>query len=556
MPAGLLNRKTRQPQHQTHQVILVPPPVRGLNSVDPLSHMPDSDAVQMDNFISANSGVSVRRGWYEYAEHVGGDKEIGTLMSFEDAPDNATQAPILQSELFAATDDGIYLIEGGGNFTGVAPEIALSGAPHAGRFSFVQFAAGGGNFLVACSELDGGFLYDGVAWIKMTEDTTSSPGPGKVKGIDPSKFVQVVAWKERLMFVQRSSTRAWILPPASVGGDADVFDFGPQFTNGGDLLALVSWTQDAGEGIDDHLVVLGSAGDVAIYKGTDPTDATKFGNAGVWFIGQPPIGRRCFTTIGGNVYILAQPGLIPISQLVQGGLDNILTSSATELVQLRKIQEALRREFNSYINTLGWELVALPGLTAIMIVRPMTATGQWIQYLFQTHTMAWSRLLDIPVTTMYSRLSETYGACIDGCVMRVFDGSKDGMEIDGTGSMEIRARITPAFNYLGSPFALKQALMLRCNFISEMNPAYRVSMNVDLSLGPSPSVPPIIAGAEPLWDTAVWDRAKWFGGLDSYAEWRGVAGMGRSMTPTIYVASQYPTTLASIAYMFRPGGVL
>jgi hypothetical protein len=537
------------PQRLLHVLQTNVPPVHGLNTTGAIAAMPETDAIEMDNFISTDLGVAVREGWREYATNLGG--ALRTVMSYEGSPLLSTTSPLALSQLFAVTDAGIFDIEGGGDFNAVAPEIALSNAIFAGRMSCVQFTTDAGQYLIACSEVDGGFLYNGVSWMKMS--SIGGPGPGFITGVDPSKFVQVCAFKKRLMFVERGKAAAWILPVGQVGGAAVKFDFGPLMRHGGMLLALANWTQDAGEGTDDRLVVLGSSGDLLIYQGIDPTSA-EFENVGTWYIGQPPVGRRCFTESGGNVFVLTVFGVIPVTQIVQGGIDSLLTSGTEYFQQLQKLQDVLNRDFSVTASLVGWELMHIPVKALIHIARPQTVSGEFIQYVFQEHNLAWSRLLDVPATTFGKRLNEIYAGTSDGRVLRVLDGPNDGMLLNGTGAHEIRARLTPAFSYFGNPTTLKQALMCRVNFLSNADPGYVISMNVDFALQAPDSAPTPGTFIGSLWDASFWDAAFWVGARGAFGEWRSIEGLGYSLAPSIYIATQTPTTIANIEYMLKGGG--
>lgn len=545
----------RRSQGVVHTTQTIPPPTQGLNTTGDVADMAPTDALEMDNFIAQDLGLQMRLGWYEYATNIGGDAThvVRTIMAYNGTPSTAIANPLAVSQLFAATDQGIYFIEGGGNMAALAPAIALSGALNAGTMSWAMFtAAGGAQYLVACSETDGGFLYNGVSWMKMT--SAGGPGPGIITGVNPNTFAQVCVWKRRLMFTQRASSQCWFLPVGVVGGAAQLFDFGPQLVSGGALVGLTNWTQDDGAGIDDRLVILGSAGDLVIYSGTDPSSATAFQNVGVWYIGQPPVGRRSMTTSGGNVYILTQFGVIPVNQVVQGGLDNILTSDTGLLVQLRKLQSQLVEDFATLLNVDGWELMNIPGLALLHIARPSISVGENIQYAFQQHQTAWSRLLDVPGKTFARRLNEVYAGTTDGRVLRVFSGNVDGLKLDGTGATQINARCTPAFNYLGAPTVQKQALMLRLNFIAQAVPAWSLLMNTDFSVTSLEATPAATSSVGSLWDASYWDKDKWAGGAAAYGEWRAVEGIGFALSPSIFVSSNAQTTLASIEYMVKPGG--
>lgn len=547
-------RRFAQPAGNSVQTML--PPVTGINSTGAIASMPETDALELDNAISADLGVAVREGWREYATNIGGDasREIRTVMSYEGAPADGMASPLSNSILFAAVDDGIFDIEGGGDMTAVPASIALSGNIGAGRLSCTQFTTDSGQYLIACSETDGGFLFDGLAWMKMT--SVGGPGPGIITGVDPADFVQVCAWKKRLLFVERGSSRVWCLAVGAVGGVADLFDFGPQLLSGGAVLALANWTQDAGAGIDDKLVIIGSSGDLVIYEGTDPTDPDLFRNVGTWYIGQPPVGRRCFTDSGGNVYVLTQFGVIPVNQIVQGGLDNILTSDTEMLKQLRKLQETLNNDFRTLLNTEGWELLSIPSKAILQIARPSVSVSEHIQYAFQMHALAWSRFLDVPAVTFARRLNESYGGTADARVLRILDGFTDGKKIDGTGETEIRARITPAFSYFGAPAVRKQATMIRLNFLSTQVPAYSVLMNVDFQV--DSIFGNTIAGQTvgSLWDQAFWDQAFWSGGAASFAEWRSIEAFGYALAPSIFISAHVRTVLASIEYITKLAGPL
>jgi len=550
-------RPTRLPQRMTQQIVTLKPPTHGLNTTGDVAFMDPQDAIECDNLIAADLGLTLRGGWREYATNIGGGGNIvvRTLMDFDAAPTTSLAPPLLTSTLFAVTDFGIYDIEGGGNMIAVAPDIVLSGTSGAGYMAHVQFvAAGGSHFLIACSETDGGYLYNGLAWMKMT--SVGGPGPGIITGVNPADFVHVCVWKKRLLFTKRGTGEMWFLPVGQVGGAAQMFDFGPILRSGGMLLGLANWTQDAGSGIDDRLVVFGSAGDIAIYEGTDPASVTAFFGVGVWYVGQPPIGRRCWTDTGGNVYLLTQFGVIPIAQLMQGGLDNILTSGTDLLVQLRKINDALNVDFQTLLNTPGWQLIAFPGIALLQIARPRQSVTDYVQYTFQQHSLAWNRILDVPAMTFGRRLNQIYGGTDDARVLRVFTGNTDAMLLDGTGEVEIRGRLTPAFNYFDQPAVRKRALMFRPQFLAKGTPGWSVLMNVNFERNPIVGTPVGGNTVGSLWDASYWDVDVWSGGRSAFGEWRSVVGMGYSLSPSLFISSVTQTTLASLEYMTDACGPL
>ena len=91
----------RMPQPLTHGLQTVLPPIKGINSIGSIASMPETDAIEMDNMVATDLGLSVREGWYEYATNIGGDatRTVRTVMSYEGAPANSTISPLAQSTL-------------------------------------------------------------------------------------------------------------------------------------------------------------------------------------------------------------------------------------------------------------------------------------------------------------------------------------------------------------------------------------------------------------------------------------------------------------------------
>src|SRR4051812_10739645 len=134
-------------QRTVNVVLTQPPPVRGLNTIGARAAMPPTDALEMDNFMSTDQGVQLREGWREYA--TGMVNPVRSVMAYNGSPGSGVVSPLVQSQLFAATDFSIYDIEGGGAMTNADKELGLSGNLHAGRFSTVQFTTDAGQYLIA-----------------------------------------------------------------------------------------------------------------------------------------------------------------------------------------------------------------------------------------------------------------------------------------------------------------------------------------------------------------------------------------------------------------------
>ena len=524
---------------RVHNVTSVPPPVGGLNFAAPINGMEPQDAILLDNWICTRYGLSIRNGWAEHA--IGFSDSVKSLMPW-------VGAAAAQDALFAATDNGIYDVTSTTD-TPDAALIALSTNENAGVFHSINFQAGGANYLIACSEADGFHRYDPInGWVKVV----SGVDPGEMSVVDPANLVHACAWKRRLWFVERDSSSIWYLPVLAVAGVAVELDVGPQLTLGGHVVAVVNWTMDAGEGIDDHLVILGSEGDVIIYKGTDPSDASKFSIVGRWVVGALPQGRRSVSQYGGDVLVVSRYGLAPISSLVRGG------KTATEADPrsfVSRIQEVLRTDVQN-LTGAGWEVTQFDSAALLLINTPVSANGDIKQYVLDTHSLRWSTFSNIPAVTFTEYKGKLYFGTADGRVCQALVGELDEVKL-ATGSAEasfIQCSLQTAFNYFNSPGRLKHWLMVRPTFVAPSKPGVTVRMNSEFSTLLPSRVPVFSFDAESEWDTAVWGISKWMGESLSYKSWLGVEGIGFAGSLSMIVVGVGGSRLSSIDYMVEPGG--
>jgi hypothetical protein len=194
-----------------------------------------------------------------------------------------------------------------------------------------NFTTIGGHFILYCDESNGYYTYteSSGAWDRITG--------AQVTGVDPNDFVAVCVFKGRPWFVEKDTASAWYLDVGSITGAATQFNFGNKFKKGGTLVNLFTWTVDGGEGVDDYLVAISSAGDVILYRGNNPDTATDWFQHGSWFIGSTPAGRRIAGSFGGELYLISNFGVLPLSKLLSGRTiqeqDIFLTRRITPLVK-------------------------------------------------------------------------------------------------------------------------------------------------------------------------------------------------------------------------------
>ena len=139
-------------------------------------------------------------------------------------------------------------------------------------------ATSGGTFTVAVNGSDKLKIYNGTTWYNV--DGTSSPYA--ITGVSTQNFADVLTHHRRLWFVEKNSLKCWYLPTDSIAGAATQYDFGPLFQMGGSIAKIDTWTLDAGFGMDDYFVVITTAGEIAVFSGTDPSSSATWELNGIY----------------------------------------------------------------------------------------------------------------------------------------------------------------------------------------------------------------------------------------------------------------------------------
>jgi hypothetical protein len=335
------------PVAMTAQSNAVPSPIGGLNTRDSVDLLPETDAIRLDNFFPARSHVQVRNG---YDDHVTGlPSTVQSLMVY---------ASGTTSTMFAASGAAVYDVTSAGS-VGSAVITSLSNA----QFQWVNMTTSGGSFLFICNGEDAPRHWNGSAWATPT-----------LGSITAANVINVEVYKERLFFVLTNSLTYGYLPVNSVAGTVASVNLGSVFSKGGKIMAISTWTRDGGSGPDDNILFYTDQGEIAMYSGTDPSDATKWSLVGVYTVGRP-IGRRCMLKVGSDCYLVTENGLLPMTQVLGTG----------EAAPNRAISDKISNSYNDSVVTFkdrfGWQGVVYPkgGYAAVNV--PSSTDGNFIQYV-------------------------------------------------------------------------------------------------------------------------------------------------------------------------------
>lgn len=510
---------------QVAQLFNVSAPVGGLNYRDPIAAMAPTDALVLTNFIPQQLGVELRKGWKVHTNTISLPIESVFAYNAADPADD---------KLFGAANGDIY------DCTTDPAVISQAATGSTDDLWWTcQFDTGADMFLLAVSPTGGYWTYStATGWVQRTPTNL------------PSNPRTVMVWKRRIWFTCDGDSKVYYMDSVNaITGTVTAFEMGAQLARGGYVSALLNWTLDAGVGIDDHLVAIGTQGDLMVWQGTDPTSASTFGLKGVWYVGPVPKYGRYFTPMGGDVMILSEQGLVPMSRLVNGQFIEGQQGPAA------KIQEVLAPAVRSLRGTSSWDVVAIPSESILMITLP-EEFGEYTQFAMNIVTGAWCRLSSIPIRCITLLDGQAYFGTDDGRVCKAFYGSYDGIESDGTGGDFIEGQIQTSFQTFGTPAINKKFDLARPIFIAPSAPSVSLQLNTQYSFngaGGSPSYSDPTTG---VWDSSVWNVASWSGEANTYQSWIGVSNLGYYGSLNMRVRGRPGTVFTSAHVMASMGGMM
>ncbi len=569
-------------------------PVGGWNVRDALAEMQPNQAVIFQNWWPTTVDVQIRRGCANWCTGLNGTVE--TLMAYNKTDGtrqifavtssgnlyNVTSAGAVGAALVTGLANGrwqyIAFATPGGNFL-----LACNGSDNMLRYNGTQWVSvcngtgaaissltgngttstvttatphglQTGNTITVTGASVGGFNVAGVAITKtgvntftyLSAGTPSATGASytvaeAITGIDPKQVSNLNAFKARVWLVQKNSLSAWYLPALAIQGAAVEFPMGSVFSMGGYVNAMATWSVDAGQGSDDLVVFLSSEGEILQYKGTDPSSASTFALVGLFRQGNP-IGNRCQTKFGGDVYVITSSGVVPLSR-------SVLTAQVTESAAITdKIMPAMASAVTAN-SSFGWEMAAYPSVNMLLINVPSAAGNT--QFAMNTITGAF---------TTFSGWNASCW-CVAGPLLLYGMAGKvvQAWVTDTDFGAPIVAQALPAFSSFGSDTQTKKINLVRPILSSAGTPSFLLGLNYDYDTTTQPTG--VLNFSAPstgmIWGSMVWGSMTWGGALATNRYWQFAAGIGYSAS--MYIIAQgngAETRWAATDYVFERGGVL
>lgn len=506
--------KTRRSQRQTiANVIGLPFPRKGLNTRDRLQEKGFDYASIMDNIIPINGEGRLRQGYSEHVTGITGDVE--SLFVY---------AAGTTYKLFGSANSAVYDVTSAGT-VGSAEFSSLNST----RWIDVMYSTTSGNYLIIANGADSVRNYNGSTW--------STPTINNVTSADLS---YVTTHKGRVWFIEKNTLSAWYLAANAISGDATEFPVGDICRHGGRLVAISSWSLDAGDGADDAFVMVTSEGEVLIYQGTDP--GSDYALVGIFKIDRP-VDIRSVAKWGGDLIINTLSGPVACSELLQAR-----DPSDNQFADL--VRPDFKDLAEDYSGTFGWQVFPYSARGWLIVNCPYTAGGETARQ-YVNNDGAWCRFTDIPAVCF----AEMNGVLYFGGNTAVYKAD------DATATGDNDSNITGDLQWSWSRFGTaekKRFTMARPYILCDAQPMPYVEMKVDYGTEDVQNQPTTTATVGATWDEATWDESAWAGSEYVYANWAGVSGVGtvgalrvRVVTKTLDVFK-----IQSAEIGFEAGGIL
>lgn len=512
---------------QTAQLAVIPAPTGGLNYRDPISAMSPLDALVLTNFIPKQQGVELRKGWKQTTESLGESIESVFGYTAPNPDDN---------KVFVAANGNIYDVTDG-NYTAVV----LGTGSDADEWWTTQFSTPADTFLLAVSPGAGYWTYStSSGWVDRTATTTGLPTTVRT----------VAVWKQRVWFTAEGDANVYYLDNVDVvTGACTSFAMGSTLRNGGYVSSLINWTMDAGFSIDDFLIVVGTEGDIGVWQGTDPTSPDTFSLKGVWYVGPVPRHGQYFTPFGGDVMIVSELGLVPMSKLVAGQY-----SQDQQIGPASKIQSVFAPLVRKQINQKFFDVFVVPSSDVLVIKMPADG-GTYRQFAMNVTTGAWCQFTGIPMRSAAVIGGQVYFGTDDGYTCLGLYGNKDGVDKLDTGGNSIEGEVQTAFQAFNTPAQLKKFGMARPIFIATAEPAVKLVINTQFQFNTVGGSPYFFEDDSGIWDLSLWNGANWVG-QNTYQAWFGTTGLGYYGSLRMKVRGLPATVFTSAHMMTELGGVM
>lgn len=468
-------------------------PIAGWVSNQAMSRPRPQSAFVLDNFFPLRIGARVRGGCALYS-----------TISSSPVESLFTYASGGAEKLFAADAAKIYDVSSG---SPVDQVTGLTG----GAWTFIPFGSVGTDVLIGVNGADAPRIFDGSTW-----STTTFTGTN----LTQSSLSHVWSFKQRLFFIERGTMSFWYPSVDAIAGAMTEYSLAGVFQGGGSLLFGSTWSIAAGDGPADRCIFVTTTGEVAVFQGSNPSDASDWSLVGVYKL-PAPMGKNAIVRAAGDVLVATVEGVIPLSAATTRDPEQLRLVAISEQIEPDWVSEAAER------GTVAWDMIRWDDGNMGVVATPAPDSGSDAQcFVVNMETGAWARYTgwDAHALAVFNK-SLFFG---DGAG-RIYQAEVGGSD---NGALYTCAYAGPFLEF-GPGFNGGALIRPRFRHGSDFIVRPSLSGNYAISFPTPPSSPDEAAGGQ--WDAALWDSAVWDKGslLKAHAEWRSVNGVGFALAPQL-----------------------
>lgn len=474
----------------------IPAPTSGWFVGTNLAEAPPKTAYTLDNMFPSQDYVRVRRGCSEYATGIGsGNVEQIIIYDAGGSTDE-----------FACGGGHIYDMTGGG-----AASSAKSGLS-SNNWQAVQFTTTGGTYLRLVNGVDTPLVYDG---------STFGTSPA-ITGVTAASLSAVWSFKNRLYFIEKNTMNAWYLSVDTIGGAATKLPLGGIFSHGGSLTAGATWSISSNSGLYETCVLISDRGEVAMFDGLYPGDAS-WTLKGKYRISNP-LGRDCILKAGGDLAIMTEDGIVPMSKVMT--LDRIALNNEAVTLPIAPVWRKAVQDRTGYT---GWSITAWPRESMVVVNIPQLSSNDKQQYVANARSGAWCRYTGWDAKCFAVSGNKLLFGTSDGRVMEAeTGGTDDGALYSG--------KCFWSWQSLGVPGSRKHVNTARLVYMGSYNVRPSIEFVSDFALTTSPAPAAYSDTSSALWDVALWDVDVWGGAITLQGSWQNVSGFGTVVAPVAQIS--------------------
>ncbi|WP_299933659.1 hypothetical protein [uncultured Pelagimonas sp.] len=266
------------------------------------------------------------------------------------------------------------------------------------------------NHLVFCCTV-GSWYFDGT-------NVTPSNWVG-----GPAEFGGVVAHNERLYYWENDSLDFYYAATGAIAGDLTLFPLSRLGNMRGSIAEMASWTVDASHGANDVLVIITTAGDVAVYEGIDPGDSLDWRLTGRYKIARPITSKKSTCKLGADLLVQTQAGVLSMTSVFRG----------SELAMQETFSSKVDAEYlvDHYENWGIWQTYLDPK-GKFLLLNSEDLQGNILQFVKCLGSGAWVRWSTIPAVDWCALGDDTFFISKGGHIYRYGVGNTDaGIDIVG-----------------------------------------------------------------------------------------------------------------------------